>query len=157
VLGFVLVSVIPLVSIYIFYIWSCMSRTQPDSMLLISIAALSLAFAPFAIPNESVPLLTRYYMGIALGGFGFLIRIFEVIEKSWRRHAKQRVGRAVAAVILIRTAIINLLFGFPVIVWIIVYTEDVHPDMMTFAFTYCTMPIAIALVAGLLEYKLLYA
>jgi hypothetical protein len=126
-------------------------------MLLISIAALSLAFAPFAIPNESVPLLTRYYMGIALAGFGFLIHIFDVVEKSWRRHAKQRVGRAMAMIILARTTIVNLLFGFPVIVWIIVYTEDVGPQFISFAFSYCTMPIAIALVAGLLEYKLLYA
>ena len=61
-----------------------------------------------------------------------------------------------AAVILVRTAMVNLLFGFPVIVWIIVYTEDVRPDLMPFAFVYCIMPIAIVLAAGIFEYKSLY-
>lgn len=153
-LGGILISVIPLVPIYV---WLFMSRTQPDSMLLISIAALSLAFAPFAIPNESAPLLTRYYMGIILAGFGFLIHIFDVLEKSWRRRVNQRIGRAMAMIMLTRTSIVNLLFGFPVIVWIIVYTEDLGPRFIAFALSYCTIPIAIALVAGLLEYKLLYA
>jgi hypothetical protein len=126
-------------------------------MLVISIAALSLAFVPLAIPNESMPLLTRYYVGIILSSFGLSIRMIDVIEKSWRRHAKQKMRRAMAMTILARTSIVNLLFAFPAMVWALVYVQTVRPEIGSFAFVYCIIPIVLVLGVGLWEYKLLYA
>jgi hypothetical protein len=138
------------------YIWRILSRTEPDSTLIIALACLSLAFASFAIPNESMSFLTRYYVGGALTFFGLFIRLFGVTEKSWG-HKKQKVARGVAKVILVRTVVVNLLFAFPAIVWIFVFFQTVQPNIGAFALVYCILPIVGAVVVGFFEYKSLYA
>jgi hypothetical protein len=126
-------------------------------MLVISIAAFSLAFAPFAIPSESVSLLTRYYMGIFLGMFAIFIRVLDVAESSRQiKRKKQDKDEAMARIAFLRTSTVNLLFMFPMTMWVVVYVQSVQPKIGIFVLIYCIVPIILALCLSLFEYKSLH-
>lgn len=153
-LGAVTISVIAVLPSFL---WFLMARTtRENSLLLIAIAAFSLSFAAFAIPNETFNLLGRYYVGVGLGGSGFFIRLFDVLEKTWqRKYTRKRVEWFVRIARMIQSISVNLLFAFPVMVWVFAYIQSLR-IMVSTALLFSSWPIPIAVATGILEYKLLY-